>query len=125
MSSRGTAPAKLPFTQSLRSSRRLPLIFLFAHIFEKLFPRFDGALEEIHVCVCKITQGVFELDSFDAFKVRYLLDGVLVKGFGCFLRVLHFTGKAFNFDFEFTDTLAPSLLVVDAAEVFDLGPQEA
>ncbi|KAH3989365.1 hypothetical protein HBH92_172570 [Parastagonospora nodorum] len=62
---------------------------------------------------------------FDAFKVRYLLDGVLVKGFGCFLRVLHFTGKAFNFDFEFTDTLAPSLLVVDAAEVFDLGPQEA
>jgi len=40
--------------QLRRRQRRLPLILLFPHVLEKLFPRLDRALEEFNMRICQV-----------------------------------------------------------------------
>ena len=61
----------------------------------------------------EVAQGILKFNRFDALKVLYLLDGVLVKGLAVFLRQLNFARESLNLNLQFADPLPARLVVIN------------
>ena len=103
------------------SGNRSPKIL---HLLDILLPILNRGPIEFHVRIRQSPKLALELNPLDALEVLHFFHNLLVESLSGLLRLFNFPSQFFYSEFEASETLASSLLVVYAPHVLDLSPDE-